>query len=232
MADIQTYSFFSVPISIVSFGYSARELNKQLILDSFKEKNKNFGQERSSIGGWQSKTTMEKEYESFNNLGENIKRTIFSTLPKLGFTLEQSEYEKYFNVDSMWVNIHNGDAGFHMPHIHGNGTTLFSGVYYPTSGLSMTMQERAGIDIEKTPQLRASSQPEPGDLILFDPAGDVKRQVIPDYVNRYPYYGSEICITPQQSTLVIFPNYISHMVAPVKDNEYRVSISFSFTKKR
>ena len=74
--------------------------------------------------------------------------------------------------------------------------------------------------------------PESGDLVLFDPAAAEKRQVIPAFVKRYPYYGSEICVKPKKSHLVIFPNYLTHMVAPIdKDDFIRLSISFSVRKK-
>ena len=81
-------------------------------------------------------------------------------------------------------------------------------------------------------ELKASSVPESGDLVLFDPASSDKRQVIPAFVKRYPYYGSEICIKPKKSHLVIFPNYLTHMVAPITEKNFiRMSVSFSFRKK-
>ena len=230
MPGAKTYPLFAVPLTIVNFGEEAKELNDKLIRDAFEEFDENPEPAgRSAIDGWQSFTGLESKYYSYDMLREAIRNCIHSILPSYGFNVESFDI---FDCNSLWVNILTQRSAYHVPHIHGTGDTLFSGVYYPTSGLTPDRKEYYENDGWSDIELRASSVPESGDLVIFDPASTEKRQVIPDYVNRYPYYGSEICIRPKQSHLVIFPNYLSHMVAPVsKDNFHRMSISFSFGKK-
>lgn len=232
MTAVKTLSLFPVPVSLSNFGEDAKELNESLIADSFSEQTMNpVPAGRSAIDGWQSEADMDERYESFAILRENIKRIIYSLLPNYGFENVES-YDDNFEFGMLWANILNQQSAYHIPHIHGTGETLFSGVYYPTSGLTSQHEDYYPEEDYSDIDIRASSVPESGDLVLFDPASSIKRQVIPAFVKRYPYYGSEICIKPKKSHLIIFPNYLTHMVAPVTiTNFYRLSISFSFRKK-
>jgi len=221
--EVKTHLFFPVPVTVVNFGEQANELNERLLKDSFLERQKNATSSRSAIGGWQSEGGMEKKYESFAELKVHIQKVIESTLPSLGFTV--TDFDNYFCCSDLWVNILSKRGAFHVPHIHGTGETLFAGVYYP---VDFIWENREG------PDIRATSVPEPGDIILFDPASTEKRSVIPQpIVNRYPYYGSEICIRPRKATLIVFPSYLLHMVAPLygDGDDERVSISFCYIKK-
>lgn len=235
MTVLKTMSFFPVPVTFANFGEEAKELNESLIADTFAEKAMNpESAGRSAIGGWQSQGYLDEKYESFAILSENIKQSIYSLLPKYGFEYEGS-YDDIFDCGMLWANVLTKRSQYHIPHIHGTGETIFSGVYYPTSGLTEVLGEYYDYYSEEDyedVEIRASSVPDSGDLVLFDPAATEKRQVIPAIVNRYPYYGSEICVRPKKSHLIIFPNYLTHMVAPIeKDDFIRLSISFSFRKK-
>lgn len=232
MTEVKTMSFFPVPVTFANFGEDAKELNESLIADSFSEQAMNpIPAGRSAVYGWQSEGYMDEKYESFALLRENIKNVIYSLLPKYGFEYEGS-YDDLFECGMLWSNILTVESAYHMPHIHGTGETIFSGVYYPTSGLTHQHEDFYPDEDYKDVEIRASSIPHSGDLVLFDPAASEKRQVIPAFVKRYPYYGSEICIKPKKSHLIVFPNYLTHMVAPVVDKNYiRMSISFSFRKK-
>lgn len=232
MSVVKTMALFSVPITLANFGEEAKELNESLIADSFSEMAMNpTPAGRSAIGGWQSEGDMDEKYESFAILRENIKTIIYSLLPSYGFDYD-GPYDDIFECGMLWANILTEKSAYHVPHIHGTGETLFSGVYYPTSGLTAQHEDYYPEEDYSEVDLRASSVPESGDLVLFDPAAAEKRQVIPAFVKRYPYYGSEICVKPKKSHLVIFPNYLTHMVAPVTLPDFhRLSISFSFRKK-
>ena len=221
-----------MPLSIANFGKEAEEMNESLIADSFSEQTMNpTPAGRSAVNGWQSEGYMDEKYESFALLKENIKTIIYSFLPSYGFECETS-YDEIFECGMLWANILTNESAYHIPHIHGTGETLFSGVYYPTSGLTPQHEDFYPEEDYEDVELKASSVPESGDLVLFDPASSDKRQVIPAFVKRYPYYGSEICIKPKKSHLVIFPNYLTHMVAPITEKNFiRMSISFSFRKK-
>lgn len=232
MATVKTMSFFPVPIAIVNFGEEAKEMNESLIADAYSDREMNpVPAGRSAIDGWQSQSNLDEKYESFAILRENIKNIIHSVIPSYGFSSDV-DYEEIFECGKLWANILTKHSAYHIPHIHGTGETLFSGVYYPTSGLTPEHTDFYPDEDYSDVEIRASSVPESGDLVLFDPAGDVKRQVIPGIVKRYPYYGSEICIKPKKSHLIIFPNYLTHMVAPLSiDNFERLSVSFSFRKR-
>lgn len=221
--EVKTHLFFPVPVTVVNFGEQAEELNQRLLKDAFLEQQKNPTATRSAINGWQSEGGMENKYESFAELKEYIQKVIESTLPSLGFTV--TDFDNYFQCGDLWVNLLGKRGAFHVPHIHGTGETLFGGVYYPADFHWENMEG---------PDIRATSVPEPGDIMLFDPASTEKRAVIPQgIVNRYPYYGSEICIRPTKGTLIIFPSYLLHMVVPLygEGDDGRVSISFSYSKK-
>lgn len=232
MTVLKTLALFPVPIAIANFGSDAKDMNESLIADTLSEQAMNpIPVERSAIDGWQSEGHMDEKYESFALLRENIKNTIYSLLPNYGFDCEDP-YDDIFECGMLWANVLTKESAYHIPHIHGTGETLFSGVYYPTSGLTQQHEDFYPNEDYEDVEMRASSVPESGDLVLFDPASAQKRQVIPAFVKRYPYYGSEICIKPKKSHLVIFPNYLTHMVAPITDSGFiRMSISFSFRKK-
>jgi hypothetical protein len=232
MTEIKTFGLFPVPVSMANFGEDSKELNESLIADILSEQAMNpIPAGRSAIDGWQSEGDMDEKYESFAILRENIKNIIYSLLPNYGFAYDDS-YDDIFDCGMLWANTLTQHSAYHIPHIHGTGETLFSGVYYPTSGLTSQHEDYYSEEDYSDVEIRASSVPESGDLVLFDPAAAQKRQVIPAFVQRYPYYGSEICIRPKKAHLIIFPNYLSHMVAPIKLNNFcRLSISFSLRKK-
>ena len=230
MTKIKTFPVFSIPLTFVNFGAEAAELNRELVKDSYTEFEQHpVTTKRSAIGGWQSDIGLENKYNSFSLLRDSIKKCIHSILPSYGFTLEN--YDEKLSCDSLWVNILTSRSSYHMPHIHGTGQTILSGVYYPTSGLTPDGEDYYKDEDYDDVEMRASTRPESGDIVFFDPSSSEKRQVIPEYVNRFPYYGSELCIRPKHSQLVIFPNYLTHMVAPITlDNFHRMSISFNFGK--
>lgn len=229
---IKTLPVFSIPITIANFGVEAEELNRSLIADSIEEQKKDpITSKRSAVDGWQSKMHIETRYESFNLLKQNIFKVICSFLPHYGFTHDQTQNDSLFTCYSLWVNILTNRSAYHRPHIHGSGETLFSGVYYPTSGLTHDNEDYYPDEDWNDVELRATQGEMPGDLILFDPSAALKTQVIPSFVRKYPYYGHDIYIKPKKSHLIVFPNYLTHMVAPITaDNYKRMSISFSFAK--
>ena len=65
-----------------------------------------------------------------------------------------------------------------------------------------------------------------GLLILSDPARVVKGQVKTSFETG-EYYGQEVTIVPRESLLVLFPNWMTHMVTPLTKKENRYSISFA-----
>jgi len=233
MTNIKTIALFPVPVSIMNFGSNASSLNSNLISDAFSEMKSNpILDSRSAVHGWQSSADLEKKYESYSELRNHIQSVVMSILKNYGFK-EYLPFDELYECKGLWANILTEKGAWHVPHMHGDGKTVFSGVYYPTSGLTQDMNEYYPDEDYSDVDIIAGSIPRSGDLILFDPATSQKRQVLAgNQVNRYPYYGSEVCIRPKKSHLIIFPNYLTHMVAPVLiDDYYRLSVSFSFLKK-
>jgi hypothetical protein len=198
---VKVLPLWSVPIALVNFGETMRAVNKDLIKDILAEADDNQASTRSGINVWQSNGGLETKYGSFAAMAMNIKQSVFAILPNLGFGGFADRYDELFEVKELWANIIYKPGGFHIPHIHGSGETLFSGVYYPTSGFEYNdtdtnfkmkpLYPDEDLSVIPPEQFLANSNPKPGDLMLMDPAAGLKRQVIPEWVQRYPFYGSE-----------------------------------------
>ena len=68
-----------------------------------------------------------------------------------------------------------------------------------------------------------------GELIIYDPSYIVKRQVIKPSGSHY--YEAIKEISPRESLLILFPQYLPHSVEPLLDDRLkRYSISFTIEK--
>ena len=227
-AQMLELDIFPVPITVINLGENSREMNKILMNELEEEMKDNYDAPlRTGVGVWQSNFGLEKRRETFANLAEMFLDLSIPTLTRAGFL---GDLKSYMVCDDFWGNINDSPSAFNSPHIHGHGFTIFSGVYYPTSGILNGEEVSKKQDLDIMTTIRSATRPEPGDLVLMDPSYAVKNQVFPFKIqnNRYPYYGLEYCITPREGTLVLFPNYLMHYVAPTeKENFRRVSIAFS-----
>lgn len=228
MAELFSHGIFKTPVAYINYGNEFKDLNKDLIRDIYDEK-KNYTQaNRSGVGVWQSSLGIESRYESFNILRSNIDVGIKTWLPQIGY--HGIDVNNKFVCRSLWANMMTEPGAFHLPHIHGSGQTVFSGVYWPTSGLNekgkpLFPEEKIN---EAEEDVFAQKKLNPGDLVFYDPAFAVKRQIIPKGVQDHEFYGGSIVVRPRESKLVIFPNYLTHMVVPFTKKQTRISISFSF----
>ena len=228
-----TLEAFAVPITIMNLGESSREMNKQLVKDLHEDmETNNKAPIRTGVHVWQSNFNLESRFESVKALQDTFFDLAEPTLRKAGFT---GDLREYLVCEDFWGNINESPFAFHTPHFHGCGYTVFSGVYYPSSGIDNGVNVSDTQNLDDIAQLKASSLPAPGDIVFMDPSINIKRQVYPlgEKLNRYPYYGLEICLTPKEGTLVLFPHYVTHFVAPTeKFNFTRYSIPFSINLKR
>lgn len=224
---------FPVPVTVMTLGEQSREMNKELIRDLEDDKKNNYeAPMRSSINVWQSNFTIEKRYDSFFNLKDYFFNLAKPTLRRAGF---QGNLEQYMECEDFWGNVNDTPWGFHTPHYHGHGKSVFSGVYFPSSGILDGKNLSDDQDLNHLVELTASSAPPPGSIVFMDPSVNIKRQVFPlgDTLKRYPYYGLELCVVPKEGTLVLFPHYLTHYVTPTeKLNFKRYSIAFSINLKR
>ena len=229
MVDINFRALFPTPFGFVNFGEEARDLNAMLV--------KNIDEElvryqpstalrtfANNTCGWQSELGMETLYESFAKLGDVISSCTGPILTQSGY---EQEYAEELYVEKMWANVILSAGGFSKPHIHGGGDTVWSGVYYPKSD-----HENLD-DFDQHKFIIGGTQAGSGNLILRDPAVNIKAQVkIPrGKLKNKAYFGSSITVKPRESLLVVFPAWLEHYVQPVTDNTRRYSISFAINKK-
>lgn len=229
MVEVKNYNLFPVPISVTNFGEQFDNLNRQLIADTLEYRKTDVLHVRGLVGGYQTPSGLEDTFDSYKLLKEYVTPVFYNMIKNIGFTTPEEFYDERFSVTGFWANIAERSGTFHMPHIHSDGETVLAGVYYPTSGMHLdTMTEINPDEDYSVPDLKATSVPDPGDLILFDPSADIKRQLMLEDLKRFPYFGSEFSISPKRSSLVIFPHYLKHMVSPLnKENVFRMSIAFS-----
>ena len=135
-------------------------------------------------------------------------------------------------VDGLWFNYNNNPSAYHIPHIHGAGKTLFSGVYYPSSGILDGKELSDDQDLNVDVNFETSLEIKSGSIVLLDPSFVARTAVLSDKIRRKPYYLQQVCLEPKAGTLLLFPAYLPHYVVPTqKDNLERFSLVFSINKK-
>ena len=213
---------FASPFGYSNFGEENRELNKQLIKDIDTERELDTGKDKTfkyNDSSWQSFSTMEKRYESFETLRQQIQYAIVPIMKHSGI---EEQYVDYCKVEHVWANLIFEPGGYATPHFHGSGRTLYSGVYYP-QGLT----ENDNLDEFKEEKwIQLGHRDGDGILVLFDAAKLVKAQVYKPFETG-EYYGQEVTVVPRESLLVLFPAWMGHMVTPLTKKENRYSISFA-----
>jgi len=213
---------FASPFGYSNFGEENRELNKQLIKDINYDRSVDIGKSRSfkhNDASWQSFPTMETKYDSFEILREQIQYALKPIMKHSGFEQEVVDNCK---VENLWANLIFDAGGYSTPHFHGSGRTLWSGVYYPQG-----LEENDNLDEFKEEEwIQLGFRKGDGLLVLYDPAKVVKAQVYKPFETA-EYYGQEVTVVPRESLLVLFPNWMTHMVTPLTRKENRYSISFA-----
>lgn len=224
---------FPVPVTVMTLGEQSRAMNQKIIVDLEDDKFHNYEAPlRSSVNVWQSNFTLENRYDTFQYLQDYFFELSKPTLHRAGF---QGNLNDYMICEDFWGNINESPWGFHTPHYHGHGKTVFSGVYFPSSGVLDGKNLSDDQNLDELVELTATSTPPAGAIVFMDPSINIKRQVFPlgDKLKRYPYYGLELCIVPKEGTLVLFPHYVTHYVTPTeKFNFKRYSIPFSINLKK
>jgi len=213
---------FSNPISYMSLGEESRDLNKAIMFDTKQILEKQTSPSRTGVGVNQSYGFLENQYESIDRL-----KTIVDSL--LSKTVMQSFHIETFqipNSNNFWLNSNSNESAWHMPHTH-NVIDTISGVYFPSSGIQDGVEISEAQDLNEDVFIRPG-RPNNGDLIFMDPIMTKESMVMPNVrVNKYPFYGMPLCITPKAGTLVFFASWIPHLVAPTcKENFTRTSIAF------
>jgi hypothetical protein len=217
---------FAIPISIINLGEDSRKINADILEQIILIKDNEISQRRTGVGVWQSSVGIEEKYSFFSTLSNYFFSQSLSYLNKVGLT---GDIASYMKCENFWINYNNSPYAYHPPHIHGTGNTMFSGVYYPSSGILNDEHISKNQNLNDPIEIISSGQPKPGSLVFLDPVSALKSQVYPNgKLNKYPYYGLEICITPREGTLVLFPHYLQHLVTPTETTGLiRMSIAFN-----
>jgi hypothetical protein len=218
---------FATPILIENLKNTSRALNWELVDDILSEQASKEGETRSGVNVWQSAPTLDTQYESFKKLKHIITSYVHQFLSEIG---ARSINVNNFNVGGFWANVNSNPFAYHFPHIHGNGDTFISGIYYPSSGILYDQHLSLEEDLNADVKILSTNRPPPGSLVLHDPAEFVKTQVKPTGLQSYPYFGLPTVVVPREGVLVLFPNYIAHSVVPTEQKNFtRISIAFTVT---
>jgi hypothetical protein len=214
--EINSIPLFPIPISVYNFKEDNHDLNLTLVDNIFKERDLDpEGEGHSNMGGWHSKTDLEKKYESFSHLS--------SIITECGNQYCRTHgYKDGLICSDLWANINKcGDVNF----MHHHGTTALAGVYYPIESI---VGKDLNFNYSQENPIKAGTwdNKNGGSLVFQDPSYGMKVHLLKDKTS--PYNIDFYHLYPTSSVLVLFPTYLLHMVLPFKENKTRVSISFSF----
>ena len=240
---IQLYvaGLFPTPVAIINFGEQARELNGRLVEDIDDAKENNLSAERTfsnNSAGWQSISGLEQHYHSFVSLKNLIHQV---ALPSMEWTGYDKEYlQTSVEIMGLWANLIDAPGGWSSPHVHGYGDTLWSGVYYPTSGIQDGVSASTDLDLDEFNRENyveaSTTSKRQGVLAIIDPAKVSKSLLGPDIetaFEKYPHYGADVNIIPRESLIVLFPAWVEHYVTPIAEENFkRYSISFCINRKQ
>jgi len=218
---IQCADLFPVPLLIDNFGESARDLNRALISDIDREMEaKPVPASRSFISAWQSQSGLEQKYESFSKLQRQIQLSAQTYLQHIKYSDASAA-----SCAGLWANYVSGKGGHSGYHIHGSGRVIATGVYYPASLIENGKTRQENLD-DFDPTAIFVRTGVGGELIVYDPGYAIKRQIIKPQGSQY--YDGLKQISPRESLLIVFPQYLPHSVDPLlEDGIERYSISYT-----
>ena len=222
--SIHCADLFPVPFLIDNFGESARDLNRSLISDIDQEMEAQpISATRSFVSSWQSHSGLEQKYESFSKLQRLIEVSTQTYLHHIKYSDASAT-----GCIGLWANYIAGKGGHSGYHIHGSGRVIATGVYYPASLIESGKSREEDLD-NFDPARIFSQTGVGGELIVYDPSYAMKRQVIKPQDSHY--YDGLKQISPRESLLIVFPQYLPHSVDPLlQDDIERYSISYTVEK--
>ena len=105
---------------------------------------------------------------------------------------------------------------------------IATGVYYPASLIENGITRKENLD-DFDPEAIFAQTGVGGELIVYDPSYAIKRQIIKPQDSHY--YDGLKQISPRESLLIVFPQYVPHSVNPLlEDDIERYSISYTVAK--
>lgn len=227
--DSKTVDLFPVPLGVVNLGESSRQLNRETMEAVYKLMDTEKRKYRTGKGVFQTQTDLHERSTYFSSLNDFITDLSNSYAASIGF---RSPGE-YLRLNSLWFNYNDSPSGFHTPHIHGSGGCMFSGIYYPTSGVEDGVEISDSEDLDLPLNINYGTNPEPGSIVFMDPSLAARSAVLSTNISVYPYYTQIASFKPRAGSFLFFPNYLTHYVTPTaKERFERVSVVFTFSKKK
>jgi len=198
MAKLEHRQHFGIPVFATKL--PAYDHHRQGLLDFFDVLRGERGDRvhRSNQGGWHSEENLyQLDNENTQWLAKRIVQIAAQGIKEVAKT------DVKVQMVAMWANI-NEAGDWNAPHHHLPAD--WSGVFW------------AKTEIEKRDKRgKKDKKVRDGDLLLFDPLPMARR------FRR----ASTISFQPKDGTLLLFPSYLMHMVAPHMTDEPRVSVSFN-----
>ena len=225
MVQLTNLDLYPFPFSVYNLGENFRELNKKIMDIAL-----NVEMQKTHHQGVFEIYDLEKKYYLFKELQETFFNISITSLNRAGY---QGDLKSYLSCERFWLTKTQSADSIHLPHMHGSGDTLFNGVYYPTSGIENGEHISSKENLENPINISAGNNIIPGSIVFQDPNAWVKGQVyVPGKLKTYPYYEKNISVPYREGALILFPNYLPHMVTPTqKQNLIRVSMGFCIVKK-
>jgi hypothetical protein len=214
---------FAIPLTVGTLGEASRPLNKRLLAESDIAFEQEVVETRTGINIDQTESGLERKYDSYKELKDIITEFARPVIADTGTRNDPADIESEF----FWVNRNESPNAYHMPHSHQLDGYMWTGVYFPTSGIHDGHHLSDDEDLDVLTEVSSNTQPPPGSLTIMDPIHYVKTGTASKLTRRYPYWGNPYNIPVKEGTIVLFPTYLPHLVTPTeKENFFRLSIAF------
>lgn len=157
------------------------------------------GQSRSNVGGWHSVGEfLGQDAPEIATLRQRIGDMAHDIIGMTGADAAETPFRIRLTG---WANV-NRRGDYNQPHMHGG--SIWSGVYYVSSGAP-----------DDTDALN-------GKLELFDP-----RPAAGFAVSRFAPVAGKFTVDPIPGLMIFFPSWLSHMAHPFRGKGERISIAFN-----
>ena len=193
---------FKIPLYNTTLSLDTKSIRSYCLSLSKKSK----GRVVSNEGGWQSEALTFSKFKYLDLSERPLKPLCDSILYHGNQFLKELEFSGEIYINNLWTNI-NSYRDSNELHKHDN--CLISGVYY------------------------VSTPKDSGKIIFHRPGYDTFTHEWNKAQSDYNNYNSAIWrIPPSSNTLLLFPSWLNHKVAPnMNKKEKRISISFNLSLK-
>jgi len=215
MAQYSMMNIFPVNFGVINLGEESREMNKRIVQEIYNLKEEEKRMLRTGVGVYQTTLGVEKRSSLLSQVNQHIHELLQQYFKDSGVKDLDA-----LRTENCWFNYNNDANAYHVPHLHGHGSTVFSYVYYPSSGILDGKHLSDDQNLDEEFVMDFTHEPKPGSISFMDPAYNVKRQIIPRKMRQLPYYALHASIVPREGILVVFPAYLVHWVTPTHQENF------------